>query len=132
MGQVSKKKVKQNVNIDWILNSPDPMPIAFFRLTHPEARTRAIDTYKRCFKIALSRSEGTTLNKLKAVNNNEKFIQRDWETWLKEKKTIEACRMSHDTNLQIQQDFATTMKTVIHFFMGMILDITTLFKIFLP
>ncbi|CAG8649157.1 1746_t:CDS:10 [Gigaspora rosea] len=115
MGQVKKKEVRknqQNVNIDWIINSPDPTPIAFFRLTHPTARSRAIDTYKKCFNLALNRSKGANLDKLKAVNNNEEIMQQDWEIWLKEKKAIQACRMSHDTNLQIQKDFAITMKTI--------------------
>ncbi|CAG8823788.1 11525_t:CDS:2, partial [Racocetra persica] len=96
----------------WIMNSSNPTPIAFFRLTHPTARSRAIDTYKKCFELALRRSEGATLDKLKAVNNNEEIMQQDWEIWLKEKKAIQVCRMNHDTNLQIQQDFAITMKTI--------------------
>ncbi|CAG8798284.1 34814_t:CDS:2, partial [Racocetra persica] len=118
MEQVKKKEVRknqQNVNINWIINSPDPTPIAFFYLTHPTARSRAIDTYKKCFNLALNRSKGANLDKLKAVNNNEEIMQQDWEIWLKEKKVIQACRMSHDTNLQIQKDFAITMKTVSHF-----------------
>jgi len=64
------KKNKQEVNINWILNSQEPTPIAFFRLTHPTARARAIEKYKKCFNFALSRSEGDKLNKLRAVNNN--------------------------------------------------------------
>ncbi|CAG8800649.1 10845_t:CDS:10, partial [Cetraspora pellucida] len=99
MGQVKRKEAnqnRQNVKIDWIINSPNPTPIGFFRLTHPTARYRAIDTYKKCFSLALSR----------------KTIQRDWEIWLKEKKAILACREAHDTNLQIQQDFIFTMKTI--------------------
>ncbi|KAF0531173.1 hypothetical protein F8M41_011873 [Gigaspora margarita] len=115
MGQVNKKdkKNQQNVNIDWIINSSDPKPIAFFRLTHPKARSRAIEKYKKCFNLALSRSKDANLDKLKAVNNSEKIIQRDWEIWLKEKKAIEACRMGHNTNLQIQQDFAITVKMIV-------------------
>ncbi|CAG8681937.1 2626_t:CDS:2, partial [Cetraspora pellucida] len=91
MGQVKRKEVnknRQNVKIDWIIDSPNPTPIAFFRLTHPTARYRAIDTYKKCFSLALSRSKGATLDKLRAINNDEETIQRDWEIWLKEKKAI--------------------------------------------
>ncbi|POG67926.1 hypothetical protein GLOIN_2v1799994 [Rhizophagus irregularis DAOM 181602=DAOM 197198] len=39
----------------------------------------------------------------------EVSIQHDWEIWLKEKKTILACRANHDTGLHIQQDFTSTI-----------------------
>ncbi|CAI2184848.1 9341_t:CDS:10 [Funneliformis geosporum] len=109
----NSNKVRQEMNISWILNSHEPTPIAFFRLTHPTARTRAIERYKKCFDFAVSRSEGDKLDKLKAVNNDEEILQRDWEIWLKEKKAILACRANHDTFLNIQQDFTSTMTNIV-------------------
>ncbi|CAG8813968.1 2467_t:CDS:2, partial [Gigaspora rosea] len=47
----------------------------------------AIEKYKKCFNIVLSRSKGANLDKLRAVNNSEEIIKQDWEIWLKEKKT---------------------------------------------
>ncbi|RHZ83711.1 hypothetical protein Glove_88g35 [Diversispora epigaea] len=105
-------KNRQNGDIDFFLNSPDPTPISFFRLTHPTQRRRAIDKYKKCLAIAINRSRDANLNKLRAVDNNEEAIQRDWEIWLKEKKAILACRTSHNTILKIQQDFTSTMKII--------------------
>ncbi|CAG8708599.1 16278_t:CDS:10, partial [Dentiscutata erythropus] len=107
------KKNRQEVNINWILNSQEPTPIAFFRLTHPTIRARAIEKYRKCFNFALSRSEGDKLDKLRAVNNDEEILQRDWEIWLKEKKAILACRANHDTYLSIQQDFTSTMTNIV-------------------
>ncbi|UZO22802.1 uncharacterized protein OCT59_015151 [Rhizophagus irregularis] len=43
------------------------------------------------------------------MNSDEVSIQHDWEIWLKEKKTILACRANHDTGLHIQQDFTSTI-----------------------
>ncbi|CAG8688624.1 4033_t:CDS:2, partial [Funneliformis mosseae] len=106
------RKDRQDGDINFFLKSTAPTPISFFRLTHPTQRIRAINKYKKCLAIAINRSKGSMLDKLKALDTNEEFIQRDWETWLKEKKAILACRTSHDTNLQIQQDFALTMKTI--------------------
>lgn len=64
------RKSRQEMDITWILNSQEPTPIAYFRLTHPTVRARAIEKYKKCFDLALSRSEGDKLDKLRAVNND--------------------------------------------------------------
>ncbi|CAG8580638.1 1362_t:CDS:10 [Funneliformis caledonium] len=106
------RKDRQDGDINFFLKSTASTPISFFRLTHPTQRIRAINKYKKCLAIAINRSNGSMLDKLKALDTNEEFIQRDWETWLKEKKAVLACRTRHDTNLQIQQDFALTMKTI--------------------
>src|SRR4051794_4273751 len=66
----SSKKTKQEVNIDWILGSQEPTPIAFFRLTHPTARARAFEKYRKSFNLALDRSEDDKLDRLRAVNND--------------------------------------------------------------
>ncbi|GES82935.1 hypothetical protein GLOIN_2v1768430 [Rhizophagus clarus] len=131
----SSKKTKQDVNINWILGSQEPTPIAFFRLTHPTARTRAFEKYRKCFNLALDRSEGDKLDRLRAVNNDEETLQRDWETWLKEKKAVclfhvflsysfvvskiqiypldSSLSTNHDTGLLIQQDFTSTITNIV-------------------
>ncbi|CAG8577266.1 12178_t:CDS:2, partial [Rhizophagus irregularis] len=57
----------------------------------------------------IKHSEGDKLSELRAMNSDEVSIQHDWEIWLKEKKTILACRANHDTGLHIQQDFTSTI-----------------------
>ncbi|CAB4431401.1 unnamed protein product [Rhizophagus irregularis] len=41
----------------------------------------------KCFDLAIKRSEGDKLSELRAMNSDEVSIQRDWEIWLKEKKS---------------------------------------------
>ncbi|CAG8587431.1 3442_t:CDS:10 [Funneliformis caledonium] len=106
----SSMKTRQEANINWILNSREPTPIAFFRLTHPTARARALSKDRKCFDLALGRSEGNKLDKLRDVNNDEETLQRDWETWLKKKSS---CRANRDTGLRIQQDFTSTMTNIV-------------------
>ncbi|CAG8592853.1 4605_t:CDS:10 [Paraglomus occultum] len=108
----SSSWTRQNSEINFFLNSPSPTPISFFRLTHPNQRGRAIAKYKKGLVIAMKRSKGSNLAKLKALDSDVETIQRDWEIWLKEKKAILACRNNHDANLRIQQDFAITMETI--------------------
>ncbi|RIB30169.1 hypothetical protein C2G38_2153344 [Gigaspora rosea] len=104
--QINKKdkKNQQNVNIDWIINSPNPTPIAFFRLTHPTNRFRAIEKYKKCFNIALSRSKDANLDKLRAVNNSEEIIKQDLEIWLKEKKMIAGATENKEEDNEDKED----------------------------
>ncbi|CAG8438370.1 14008_t:CDS:10 [Ambispora leptoticha] len=117
MGKQEKSqlsKSRQEVNINWILSSSEPKPIGFFRLTHPTSRARAIENYRKCFDLAIKRSEGDKLSELRAMNIDEASIQRDWEIWLKKKKPyILACRANHDTGLRIQQDFTSTMADIV-------------------
>ncbi|PKC65278.1 hypothetical protein RhiirA1_461245 [Rhizophagus irregularis] len=83
MGKQGKSKINnkswQEANINWILSSSELKPI------------------------------GDKLSELRAMNSDEVSIQHDWEIWLKEKKTILACRANHDTGLHIQQDFTSTI-----------------------
>ncbi|RHZ48699.1 hypothetical protein Glove_543g81 [Diversispora epigaea] len=45
-------------------------------------------THKKCFALAINRSKGANLKKLRTMNNVEEVIQCDWEIWLKEKKAL--------------------------------------------
>ncbi|CAG8552133.1 21990_t:CDS:2 [Cetraspora pellucida] len=101
----NSKKSRQEVNMNWILNSQEPTPIAFFRLTHPTVRLRAIEKYRKCFDFALSHSVGEKLDKLRAVNNDR------LGDLAKRKKG--SCRANHDTCLSIQQDFTSTMTNIV-------------------
>ncbi|RUP44679.1 hypothetical protein BC936DRAFT_149144 [Jimgerdemannia flammicorona] len=100
---MSKQELQRESNVNWILSSPDPTPLAFFRLIHPTHRIRAIEKYKMAFAQALRMSEDGA--RLRKVKNDEETIQRDWETWLGEKKTISVSRSIHDTNVNIQKKF---------------------------
>uniref|UniRef100_U9SN42 Uncharacterized protein n=1 Tax=Rhizophagus irregularis (strain DAOM 181602 / DAOM 197198 / MUCL 43194) TaxID=747089 RepID=U9SN42_RHIID len=87
MGKQGKSKINnkswQEANINWILSSSELKPI------------------------------GDKLSELRAMNSDEVSIQHDWEIWLKEKKTILACRANHDTGLHIQQDFTSTIANIV-------------------
>ncbi|CAG8764959.1 hypothetical protein GLOIN_2v1768430 [Rhizophagus irregularis DAOM 181602=DAOM 197198] len=54
----------------------------------PSSGGHAFEKYKKCFNLALDHCEDDKLDKLRAVNNDEVTLQRDWETWLKEKKAL--------------------------------------------
>ncbi|RUS34447.1 hypothetical protein BC938DRAFT_480338, partial [Jimgerdemannia flammicorona] len=108
-----RKGLLKKRHVEWILNSTDPTPLAFFRLIHPTHRERAISKYKDAFSLALRKSNSKA--KLKVVKNDmhinlkymEEAIQRDWEVWLGEKKTV--CSI-HDTNVSVQTRFNTTVE----------------------
>ncbi|GBC08345.1 hypothetical protein RclHR1_08050001 [Rhizophagus clarus] len=94
----SSKKTKQDVNINWILGSQEPTPIAFFRLTHPTARTRAFEKYRKCFNLALDRRRN--------------FTKRLGDL-AKRKKSYSSLSTNHDTGLLIQQDFTSTITNIV-------------------
>ncbi|RUP50304.1 hypothetical protein BC936DRAFT_139684 [Jimgerdemannia flammicorona] len=99
-----RKGLLKKRHVEWILNSTDPTPLAFFRLIHPTHRERAISKYKDAFSLALRKSNS------KAKLKVEEAIQRDWEVWLGEKKTISVNRSIHDTNVSVQTRFNTTVE----------------------
>ncbi|RUS30315.1 hypothetical protein BC938DRAFT_479568 [Jimgerdemannia flammicorona] len=83
---MSKQELQRESNVNWILSSPDPTPLAFFRLIHPTHRIRAIEKYKMAFAQALRMSEdGARLRKVK--------------------NDISVSRSIHDTNVNIQKKF---------------------------
>ncbi|CAG8602487.1 5401_t:CDS:2, partial [Ambispora leptoticha] len=95
----NKRRFRQDYNVNWILSSSDPTPLAFFRMTHPTQRVRAIENYRVAFAQALGKSKDD------ARLRNDESTQRDWEIWLGEKKTISVHRSIHDTNVNIQNKF---------------------------
>ncbi|KAF0465377.1 hypothetical protein F8M41_026291 [Gigaspora margarita] len=105
--KISSKRVIRSRR--FFLANLDNYLLSAFLFRSSPIRLRAIEKYRKCFDLALSRSEGDKLDKLRAVNNNAEILQRDWEIWLKEKKASQVCQVNHDTCLSIQQDFTSTM-----------------------
>ncbi|RUS14955.1 hypothetical protein BC937DRAFT_93102 [Endogone sp. FLAS-F59071] len=103
MTNTNKRKLRQENDVEWILSSSDPTPLAFFRLIHPTHRNRAIENYRVAFAQALKKSKDDA--RLRNVKNDVESIQRDWEIWLGEKKMISVHRSIHDTNVNIQNKF---------------------------
>ncbi len=64
--RTNSRKGQQDANVDWILSSPNPTPLAFFRILHPTHRVRAIEKYNKAFAFALSCNPDNTV--LKEMN----------------------------------------------------------------
>jgi len=53
----SKRKENNENNIKWMLDAPDPSPLAFFRIIFPMQRGRAFDSYNKVLESALERCQ---------------------------------------------------------------------------
>ncbi|CAG8496091.1 13481_t:CDS:2 [Funneliformis caledonium] len=98
-------------NLRWMLNSPDPSPLAFFRFTFPMHRARAFEVYGRILESALNLCQDDVKERLQRAN--EKFnaeIQKDWELWLEERKAILVSRSIQKTNMTVQNRFNIRIK----------------------
>ncbi|CAG8618305.1 12724_t:CDS:10 [Funneliformis mosseae] len=98
-------------NLRWMLNSPDPSPLAFFRFTFPMHRARAFEVYGRILESALNLCQDDVKERLQRAN--EKFnaeIQKDWELWLEERKAILVSRSIQNTNMAVQNRFNIRIK----------------------
>ncbi|RIA98438.1 hypothetical protein C1645_731660 [Glomus cerebriforme] len=74
-------------NTTWMLNSPNPSPLCFFRFTFPMNRSRAFDTYSKVLTSAIEKCrEEAVKERLQKMRNAE--IQKDWELWLEERKAV--------------------------------------------
>ncbi|CAG8747715.1 11740_t:CDS:1, partial [Cetraspora pellucida] len=49
----TKAATVKEQNVRWMLNSPDPSPLAFFRFSFPMHRARAFDTYGKVLESAI-------------------------------------------------------------------------------
>ncbi|RUS22387.1 hypothetical protein BC937DRAFT_89462 [Endogone sp. FLAS-F59071] len=86
-------------NVDWILSSPNPTPLAFFRMIRPTHRGPATHKYWNAFKTALNRIKTNDSMGLGTVDRREEsgmFILI---------LHIEFRQENHNTNIKIQKKF---------------------------
>ncbi|CAI2172165.1 2751_t:CDS:2 [Funneliformis geosporum] len=99
-------------NTTWMLNSPNPSPLCFFRFTFSMNRSRAFDTYVKALELAFGKCKDETVKerllKMREKSNDE--IQTDWEVWLEERKTILLSRSIQDTNIAVQNRLNTRVE----------------------
>ncbi|CAG8659454.1 5873_t:CDS:2 [Ambispora leptoticha] len=104
--------IKKEQNVRWILSSPDPSPIAFFRFNFSTHRSRAFDSYDKVLETALAKCEDEDIKerllRMQIMYSTE--IQKDWELWLEERKVIKVNRSIQDTNVAVQTRFNTRVK----------------------
>ncbi|RUS26635.1 hypothetical protein BC938DRAFT_470505 [Jimgerdemannia flammicorona] len=101
---------RQEGHINWMLSSPDPTPIAFFRYISPTHRVSTIDKYWNALNLALKQTDDQGLqDKLKRMKEttDEARILRDWEMWMQEKAAIGVRRSVRETNLYLHDEINT-------------------------
>ncbi|CAG8542157.1 13869_t:CDS:10, partial [Cetraspora pellucida] len=101
-------------NVSWMINSSNPTPLAFFRITYPSIRGRALTKYSKTLSKAIEQTSHNKEHQEKLIILLKKFddgeFDEDWEIWWKEKKMIEVHHNIQQANVDAHSKLNTKLK----------------------